>query len=220
MTARTIIGLTGRAGSGKDTAAQALIEHRGFHRFALADEVKKAALLIDPLITPQSVWGRESCWQQLESIDPTMSDRDEPERLSWMVGMIGWDAAKQIPEVRRLLQTIGTEAGWQLHGQDLWTTRVQHQVEALPADQNIVITDIRMPHELAWLRTIGGSLATILRSEHDSMLGTAQRNHISEAGPGEAELEVFSNDRILNNGSIETLQSTMLHVADRLAWTK
>lgn len=38
----TVIGITGKARSGKDTAAQALVMRRGFHRIGLADAVRSA----------------------------------------------------------------------------------------------------------------------------------------------------------------------------------
>jgi len=43
-----IIGLSGYAGSGKDTAGEILVKHHGFTRVAFADRLKELALRINP----------------------------------------------------------------------------------------------------------------------------------------------------------------------------
>ena len=88
-----LIGLTGPPGCGKDTAADHLVKNHGFVRVAFADTIREVALTIDPY--------------------------DHFFRLSDVINLIGWDRAKRQPEVRRLLQVIGTEAGRDVHGADV-----------------------------------------------------------------------------------------------------
>ena len=46
-----IIGLSGYAQVGKDTVANILVEHYGYTRIGFADIIRKAAYILDPLIT-------------------------------------------------------------------------------------------------------------------------------------------------------------------------
>lgn len=189
MTHRVIIGLTGVAGSGKDTAATFLCEELGFRRFAFADAVKQAALLIDPYVP---------------TVTGTM-------RLTDLVNTVGWDTAKKNPEVRRLLQSIGTEAGWQFHSQDLWTTHLDRFVVDLPENIPVVVTDVRMPHELECLTYWEGHLIEIQRpGEHTATIrDTTLAAHISEAGVG-------NPDQTIINTTLVNLRYDILVAADQL----
>lgn len=74
---RIIVGLTGYAGAGKDTAADWLVRHRGFTRVAFADGVKELALRL----------GGPGLRADVEAV--------------------GWDELKRDPGVRERLQDIG-----------------------------------------------------------------------------------------------------------------
>jgi hypothetical protein len=82
---RILFGLTGPPGCGKDAAADHLAEAHGFARVAFADPIRQAALILDPYIPGTG-------------------------RLSDVVHQYGWTTAKtRWPEVRRILQLLGTE---------------------------------------------------------------------------------------------------------------
>lgn len=89
-----IIGLSGWARSGKDTAGHALARHHGLHRVAFGDKIKAIALsLLDPI--------------HVEFIE-----------------QVGWDKAKQERVlIREALQRLGTEVRYHL-GKDAWVTPV------------------------------------------------------------------------------------------------
>lgn len=54
-----IVGLSGQAGSGKDTVADFLVEHHGFVKIALADPIKRAAMEWWDF-TEEQLWGPSS----------------------------------------------------------------------------------------------------------------------------------------------------------------
>ncbi len=176
---RTIIALTGRARAGKDTVAAHLAKAHGFQTIALADEVRRAALAINPWV----------CVEDTHDVLPSLA----PVRLAHLVNTMGWDRAKQIPEVRRLLQTIGTEAGWQIHGVDLWTSRADTKIAELAPDTPVVITDARMPHEQLWIDRIGATVIEIQRPDNPHELSGTTATHLSEQGGIRAE-HVLLND--------------------------
>ena len=83
------IGLVGTAGAGKDTVANELVQMYGYTRVAFADPVRAALLAVDPLV----------------------ADEQGNLRLSTAVETLGWENAKRLyPEVRYLLQRLGTDA--------------------------------------------------------------------------------------------------------------
>ena len=151
-----LIGLTGPAGSGKDTVADILCEQHGYTRLALSD----------PL--------RDGLKAMLGLTENQFHDRTIKETP------IGWIG--QSP--RQLLQTLGTEWGRHHVADDLWL-RVANQRIADIANHweyitGIVITDIRFPNEAAWLAERGGQLWHIDRPS--AGLNGRAGQHASEAG--------------------------------------
>lgn len=149
-----LIGLTGRAGSGKDEAAKALVA-QGWKRDAFADRMRKAVLALDPWVVDHEGYVY---------------------RVSEIVGHYGWDVAKrENGEVRRLLQRFGTEAGREIHGVDCW-------VDALLRDWDgqtpLVVTDVRFDNEAEAIRELGGRIVHITRPGVEPLPG----DHASEAG--------------------------------------
>lgn len=174
-----VIGLTGLARSGKDTVGAMLVARHGFTRVSFADGVREAALALDPLI-------------KIPSGDTV--------RLSHVVDFYGWDEAKAIPEVRRTLQRIGSEAGWMIHGQNLWIDLAVTKITG-----PTVITDVRFAHEVAWLDSVGGSLWRIERPGNEQALTGATAAHASEAGDLGREPDAV----IVNDGTLDELTATV-----------
>lgn len=153
-----IIAFSGFKGSGKDTAAKVLVAEYGFTKIAFADAVRTMALTINPLITIRAVPG--AIW-----------------RLSDVIDRFGWDIAKnEYPEVRRLLQVIGTEAVRNILGNNVWIDTLAKQFpDIADEDTRYVITDCRFDNEVEFVRDHGGLLVWVERP------GTASDGHASES---------------------------------------
>jgi hypothetical protein len=195
----TLVGLTGYAQHGKDTAGRFLTETYGFVRFAFADQLKELALIIDPII-----------------------DQVHGNRLSLLVGQVGWDEAKRNPEVRRILQELGTgvrdvigadawvdalarkvdeEVGWTFEGQGI----VMPGQRAHPA-KPVVITDVRFPNEAAWIHDNGGVVVRVNRQAAD---GRPYDNGIGTSHPSEAHVATLRVDEDVTAKDVETLRHLM-----------
>lgn len=129
------IGFVGYAQSGKDTAAKAICDPR--YILEASRDVKAGLLRLDPWLGSK--------------------------RLSEIVKVGGWDWAKKLPEVRRLLQTFGTECGRKLHGDDCWVSKLRFTLDRW-ADEGVplaVVTGIRFSNEatlcnrLVWVERPG-----------------------------------------------------------------
>lgn len=162
-----IIGLTGYAGAGKDEAAKGLIG-LGWERLSFATPVYEGVLAIDPTIP---IGHRESA---------ALGTTDRWRGYTWtgnyalseLVAVFGWDRLKRaVPEVRRLLQRYGTEAGRHIHGEDCWIKLLGRKMQP---GVSYVVTDVRFPNEAAEIHHLGGKVVRIHRpgvvavNDHDS----------------------------------------------------
>jgi hypothetical protein len=163
-----IIGLSGYAQSGKDTLGAFLVKEHGFKRYAFADGLKNVVYTLNPIVGPN---GPDS-------------------RIQELVDTKGWEEAKRVPEVRRLLQVMGTEAGRKVLGENVWVDAVFNQI-AKNGDENVVITDARFPNEAQAVKAAGGYMVRINRPGV-----TAINDH-----PSEVSLDEWGFDYTVNNDS-------------------
>lgn len=133
-----IIGLSGYAQSGKDTAAAALA-HLGYERRAFADLLREAVYRLDPRL-------------------------EEIRSYAAAIDRFGYEYARSLPgvgdEIRRLLQRMGTGVGRQLLGENIW---VDASMATLEDGGSYVFTDVRFPNEAAAIRAAGGEVWRVQR---------------------------------------------------------
>ena len=142
-----IIGITGFISSGKDTVANYLVAKHGFVRDSFAGTLKDAVAqvfgwdreLLEGL-TPEA---RE--WR--EQVDPWWSKRLDMPRLT----------------PRYMLQLWGTEVCRRGFHNDIWIASVENRLRKTTED--IVISDVRFPNEIAAIRKHGGICVWVKRGE-------------------------------------------------------
>lgn len=189
----SLIGLMGVAGSGKDTVAKYLADY-GYGRLAFADAVKQMAVAINPWVGDE----RTETFSLLADI----------------VEQEGWDTAKKLVDVRRLLQRIGTEAVRDIVGYDTWVNIIDRKVREAwshnllkrPQDgpPRFALTDCRFPNEAEWITSMGGVVWRITRP-HETI---ADPTH-----PSESLLQSITPDvTIHNTGTLEDLQNAVVVV--------
>lgn len=151
-----LVGLTGFAQAGKDTVAQVLVKEYGFVRVAFADAVRDALYALDPDVILSSV----------EAADLAQRWDIEYQRewsLRELVNLLGWDEAKKLSEVRRLMQYMGTEVGRKVFGEDIWVDTAFEKVDAHHPSTGVVLTDVRFPNEATRIADEGGVLIYVHR---------------------------------------------------------
>lgn len=181
-----VIGFCGLAKSGKDAAGSFAHGH-GYDRFAFADKLKEALYALNPAIGIKN---------------------DQPVYVQALVNQIGWDQAKHHPEVRRLLQRLGTECGRQTISEDIWITAVHNAIlhyDFRTDPFRAAITDVRFPNEADYVRKNGGWVALVQRPGIEPLKDDKGRIHISEQHVLDGVLE--PNYILSNNGSLEDLRS-------------
>jgi hypothetical protein len=140
----TIIGITGRKRSGKDTVGEYLVKNHGFIRVAFADALKEACKIIFGL-SDEQVYGD----QLKEVIDEY------------------WQHSP-----REILQKVGSELFrdelpfvCQHIDNDIWIRSVERQIENLQklGHRRFVVTDVRFDNELDFIKIKGGKIWKVTR---------------------------------------------------------
>lgn len=163
-----IIGLSGYARAGKDTIGDLLVE-KGYARSSFADYIRKA----------------------LYTLNPYSSDG---KRVKDVIDAHGWEGSKEVdPEIRILLQRLGSDVGRAMIDNDIWVNLV---LKNLPDGAKIVFTDCRFPNEAEAIKRFGGELWRVSREGCNPV-----NNHISEIALDEWKFD----RRFENNLSIDTL---------------
>lgn len=170
----TCVGISGYARSGKDTVAAHLIESAGFTRMSFADPMREALVNLNPNITFVGL--------------------EDSVELKLAVERFGWEALKSLaPEVRGLMQRMGTEVGREMFNEDFWVDAALDRAED---GSKLVFSDVRYPNEANAIKKLGGKVYRVTRKG----VGPAN-SHPSEIGMDDYEVDVL----IENNGSLSDL---------------
>jgi hypothetical protein len=198
-----LLGFSGKKRRGKDTAANYLVEQNNFNKHGFADKVKAMLLAINPIISVPN---------------------DKYVRLSALISEVGWEEAKEITEVRKLLQRLGTEGGRKLFGEDFWVNELfkdlkntydfyntvdarGNRVEMIQS--HITIPDARFDNEALAIRNRGGY---VIKIESDREGLPEPDSHASEG-----EMNPMLIDFVVkNNGTIEELQQNIAVIVQEL----
>ncbi len=176
-----IVGLGHQAQVGKDTAAGMLVARHGFRRLAFADILKEVLYDINPIVS---------------SLDPAGV------RVQDVVDEDGWEAAKSMVEIRRLLQDLGVAARWHLD-ENVWVTPILAEIATNPTG-NFVVSDVRFLNEFKALGNSGALMVKMTRL--GAGLGSTVGSHQSEIALATAKW-----DRTIdNNGSLLDLEESLL----------
>ncbi len=185
----TLLGIHGQIGQGKS-------------------EFWQAATRLFPSYRVRQIKFAQPVYDGLYAMNPLVLFADGTvERLQYLVTRVGWEAAKEVPEVRRLLQTYGTEAGREIHGSYCWVKLFNARLQLALWDQNhdkhqiIINDDLRFPEEFEPLYDNGG--VTV------KLFGPNRRSHTAEAAQHSSENRLPDKhfDYLLHNtGSLEEYQ--------------
>jgi hypothetical protein len=142
-----IIGFVGFIGSGKDTAADYLVNFHGFRRDSFANTLKDAVAC---------VFG----W------DRTLLEGRTKEAREWREQVDTWWAERlNMPGLtpRLMLQLWGTEVCRNGFHDDIWIASLENKMRK--TTDNIVISDVRFPNEIKAIHNAGGIVVRIKRGD-------------------------------------------------------
>lgn len=176
-----IIGLVGYIGSGKGTVGDILVQQHGYYRFAFADALKDAVATIFTWPRGLLEGDTESSRQWREQVDPWWSER------------LGYEVTPRL-----ILQKFGTEACRNGIADNIWIAALEKRIRGY---EDVVISDVRFPNEIDFVRSVGGKVFRVKRGEEPSF-EERQKMHISET----AWNNVVMDSTITNNGTLSELR--------------
>lgn len=220
-----IVGIAGRKGAGKDTAAHVLVEERGYVNVKFAGGIKRIAhAFIKSLGFNEEGESDKFVDGNLKeatiNVLTTRADEKftnflmaEQELLFdvFQVNLLAEEYDDLIPTFngttsREFQQFIGTEIGRNLVGETIWTDAAMREAEK---HENVVISDVRFSNEVDVIRAAGGKL---IRVERDAAQGNAFSDHPSETAIDTLDVDVV----IDNNFALTDLYWSILIAADEV----
>lgn len=158
-----LVGMSGYAQVGKDTAGGMMVEDADFKRLAFADVLKTVALDVAPMMAA-----------------PAHGDYGD---LATIVGDFGWEHAKRhYPDSRVFLQRLGV-AIRQHVDPDAWVKAALRHVR--PGGR-YVITDVRFPNEAQAIKDAGGYIVRVTRPGVEAV-----NAHVSETALDGWDFDAF-----------------------------
>jgi dephospho-CoA kinase len=182
-----IITVSGKAGAGKDTIADYLINRYNFTKISLADPIKRMV---------QDVFALS---------ENTVYDRNEREKP-----LNQWGGKS----VRQFLQLIGTELFRDNIDQDIWVKSLYLKIK--DSLKEYVIPDVRFPNELNYLKNNvpKGELISIkvIRAGCDGVVGI--NNHRSESFELNTDYTIQNNGTV--EELYEKIENIMIPICGKL----
>ncbi len=197
-----IIGLCGRAGSGKSTAAKILCQDFGYTELSFAEPIKYAIASMLGVGHPDQLFAPEV--------------KDDP------IGDDLLPAGGNVITPRKLMQTLGTDWGRNMIDENLWASLLYKEIEYLTLVQledsesyktplRVVISDVRFPNEAAMIENLGGVIVKIQRNNQNA----AQKNpHVSEQ-----LIDRICPDYIIENKTLAGLKKSLRDICVQEALT-
>ena len=170
-----IIGMLGFAGSGKGTVGDILVRDYGFKADSFAAPLKDA-------VSAMFGWDRN------------LLEGATEESRNWRNQVDPW-WEKRVPGMtpRYALQLMGTEAGRNVFDPDIWLYSLERR---MLSGNDYVITDVRFPNEMKFLRSIGGKIVRVRRGEDPVWFNYAADYNFQEF-PKDAKDYMFHNPQVM-----------------------
>jgi hypothetical protein len=166
---------------------------------AFADKLRQLALDVNPVV----------------DVTPEEGVIRYADVLEWY----GYEDAKtMVPEVRRLLQELGTKVR-DIVSPDVWVNALYvDMVTMLSRGVNIVVSDVRFPNEAAAITAAGGEVWRVQRVDPDS--GESFDNGLGTDHPSESSVASLGYNSILIASDLEKLHSEVVHRMNVLTGVK
>jgi hypothetical protein len=182
-----IFGMVGFIGSGKGTVSDIFAREYHYRKFAFADSLKDAVASI--FLWPRGLLEGDSETSRnfREQVDP------------WWSKKFGYEVTPRL-----ILQKFGTEACRNNISDNIWITALEKRIQGY---QDVVVTDVRFPNEIDFIRSVGGKIIWVKRGS----LPTEEelsKMHISETAWFNQEVDHV----IHNEGTINDLRENVKNV--------
>jgi hypothetical protein len=212
-----IIGISGLAGSGKDTVADFLLKHEGFVKMSLADPIKRFAMDVWEF-SEEQLWGPSKNRNSPDYRYPLGNDNFLTPRL--VLQHLGTEGARAIDDnvwircairtATRLLEAKPREYCYSQTG-GLETYIENYPQGEFERDENfpekvkaVIIPDVRFKNEVQHIKAAGGKIIRVLRPG----AGLAGNFALHQSEIEMSEIQDSEFDVVINNvGTLSDLKN-------------
>jgi hypothetical protein len=174
---KSIIGIVGFIGSGKDTVADYLTNFHEFRRESFANSLKDAVSMVFS-------WDRTLLEGRTKQAREWREQRDE-----WWSNRLGQEITP-----RWILQYWGTEVCRRAFHDDIWIAALENKLRNSKDD--IVISDCRFPNEIKSIKDAGGIVVRVVRGPEPEWYNAAVAYNRGPNGNAEWALSKAKLDRL------------------------
>lgn len=207
-----LVGIVGWIGCGKDTVADYLVNNYNFKRESFAGSLKDAVAAVFGWPRELVEGGTKEAREWREQPDKWWSER---------LGMPGFTP-------RLALQLWGTEVCRNNFHNDIWIASLENRLRN--SIQDVVISDVRFPNEVATIKNAGGNIIWVKRGPDPDWIvygkdaaaginsGLKQMEKLNIHASEWAWLNSGVGSVILNDGTLEQLYRRIddLYISNRL----
>jgi len=194
-TSRTrLVGIGGLLQAGKDAVADYLVKEHGWVKMGMSDPLDQALRAMNPYI-------------QVLSGEP-MNKNKGPKYLPYqdIRDKLSYVEAKNITDVRRNLQTLGTEVGRNLIGEDIWAHVARDNINDQMIDgKSVILTGVRYPNELYLINQFVDAGQTWFVTRPSKRTAAQPDQHSSETSVSAEDFSVV----IDNSGTLDDLYKSV-----------
>jgi hypothetical protein len=188
-----LIGVGGFARAGKDAAAAILQAEHGFRRTFMAAPLERALLALDPHVSISAAEAHRLTESTGVLVMPGCP------RYAALHAAVGYEASKEVRDVRGLLQRLGGDVIPYLCGRRMFADMAGRAVERLAAgEHDVVITGIRFRNELEMIHEHAGVAWWIEREGTFAAYGHPGGHTV---GRGDFDLVISNNGTLADLGA-------------------
>lgn len=169
-----VIALTGFSRVGKDSIAQEFVDNNGFERHGFADALKEMLYNFNPVLSTS------------DAIEAGFVN-DRIVHVQDYIDTYGWENSKNFSCIREGLQILGSEAGRDVLGENIWVDTLFKR----PTGARIIIPDCRYLNEAQAVRERGGIVIRVNRNGVNPV-----NSHASDKIDFDADYEVNNNGTV------------------------
>lgn len=188
----TLIGIYGKARSGKDTAADYLAKRHGLMKYALAEPIKQML---------KAGFGDHFHEGDRSGICP-----ETCKSYREMMQTLGTEWGREMMHPELWVRMAAKKWKWVQDGcphETEFGTVSNARINDKPLVRGMIISDVRFRSEARWIQQAGGVVIELYGRGSDTPVGVP--GHISEAGLGPDEVDMGINNR----GDLDHLHSLL-----------
>lgn len=182
-----LIGLAGKAGTGKDTVCNILVEKCGFVKVSFAEPLKF-------IVSKLTGWPYE------------VLIGDRPQSRALRETLPPYEMGDKMYNYRQMLQYVGTDLIRDHMGKETWVKIARREIaDLMQKGFSVCVSDVRFMNEIKTIEDLGGLMYCVWRTREDLI-----PDPLAHSSENEFLSEMSAEKHLDNTGTIAELQDRLI----------